>query len=137
RIGNEDVFYDATKRFNALQAGIALPLFGGAQQAKLSAIKINETIVKNNYTIALNQYSTRYNSLTIDYTARLKVVAYYKQTGLPNASLIIEKASLQYQGGDISYQQYALLINQALTIKNEYLDQAYELNKVIVELNNY
>ena len=52
-----------------------------------------------------------------------------------NAQLIIETANQQFANGDINYIEWVMLTNQAIAIKNEYLNGVYNLNESIIQLN--
>jgi cobalt-zinc-cadmium resistance protein CzcA len=66
-----------------------------------------------------------------------ETVNYFEQTGLKNASLIIETANKQFSSGLINYLEWIMLVNQATTVKNDYLDAVHRLNESIIQLNYY
>lgn len=136
RINNADRYFNTTDRFSMVQAGIGLPIFGGAQRSRVNALKVNQQIAQNNYDMAAERLQNRRTSLLILYSSRQQILTYYTNTGLSNASLIIRTAGLQYAQGEINYLQYATLINQSIGIRNDYLDAVKELNTTIIELNN-
>jgi cobalt-zinc-cadmium resistance protein CzcA len=66
-------------------------------------------------------------------------LSYYENEGLKNATIIIDTANSQLENGDIDYLQWVLVVNQAITIKNEYLDRINDYNKAVIDwqtLNN-
>ena len=136
RIDNSERYFGADHRFSYLQGGIGIPLLGGAQRAKVAAARINSRIAENERIIAAAELKNRRDALTAQYKARISAMAYYKQTGLVNAALIIGTADKQFLNGDINYLQYVTLINQAIATCSAYYDAVNDLNKVTTELNN-
>lgn len=136
RINNNEQYFNGSDRFHVVQAGIGLPIFNGAQRSRVNAFRINQQIAQNNYQIALNSYQSENNRLIKQFNTRQQILNYYKNTGLPNAALIIQTANQQYGEGEINYLQYSTLLNQAISIKNEYIDANREYNKTIIELNS-
>ena len=53
----------------------------------------------------------------------------------PNAILISETANRQFLGGDINYLDWVMLVNQALTIHNSYIDTINLYNESVIEWN--
>jgi cobalt-zinc-cadmium resistance protein CzcA len=65
----------------------------------------------------------------------LKTITIYESNTLNNAQLIIETANKQFANGEINYIEWVMLTNQAIAIKNEYLNGVYNLNESIIQLN--
>lgn len=64
---------------------------------------------------------------------------YFEGQGLKNADLIISTASKQFVGGEIDYLQWVILVDQAINIRNEYLESLYNYNLAVIQaqkLNN-
>ena len=59
---------------------------------------------------------------------------YYETEGLANAQTIINAANDQLSNGDIDYLQWVVVVNQAIIIKNEYLDTVNNYNKAVIAL---
>lgn len=136
RIGNSEQYFGADHRFTYLQGGIGIPLLGGAQRSRLQAARLNSRIAENERSIAAIELQNNRNTLRGQYKARVDNLTYYRQTGLPNADIIIHTANMQFVNGDINYLQYVSLINQAIATRSAYYDAVNDLNKVIIELNN-
>ncbi len=136
RIGNSEQYFGTDHRFTYLQGGIGIPLLGGAQRSRLLAARVNSKIAENEKNMAAIELKNRREALTGQYKARMANLAYYRQTGLPNADIIIRTANTQFVNGDINYLQYVSLINQAIATRSAYYDAMADLNKVIIELNN-
>src|SRR5215203_2117730 len=132
-----DKYFSASKRFSSVQAGVAIPIFNSAQKARINAAKINELISLNNYQIGVTTLNNQYRELFQTYQKHLQAVSYYESTALRNANTIANTANTQFTGGDINYLEWVLLMNQAITIRSEYIEALRNLNTTTVQLNNY
>jgi cobalt-zinc-cadmium resistance protein CzcA len=133
--GADDKYYSSSKRFHAVQIGVGIPLFNGAQKARINAAKVNETIADNSYLSGLQTLQKERESALIDYQKFLQTAAWYEQTALKNAETISSTATKQFINGDINYLEWVMLVNQSISIKSEYLDVIKSLNGTINQLN--
>ncbi|PAM93931.1 CusA/CzcA family heavy metal efflux RND transporter [Flavobacterium sp. IR1] len=130
----QDVYYDSGNRFNYITAGIAVPLFFGSQSAKNKAAKAEYQNFLAQAEALKIEVSTQTKNAAQEVQKFEKSVHYYENEGLANAQTIIEAANSQLQNGDIDYLQWVLVVNQAVTIKNEYLDTVNNFNKAVIAL---
>jgi heavy metal efflux system protein len=133
--GADDKYYSSSKRFHAVQIGVGIPLFNGAQKARINAAKVNETIADNSYLSGLQTLQKERGSALINYQKFLQTAAWYEQTALKNAETISSTATKQFINGDINYLEWVMLVNQSISIKSEYLDVIKSLNGTINQLN--
>ena len=59
----------------------------------------------------------------------------YEKTGLQQAALIIKNASIAYKQGQISYLEWIMLMNNAVTIELSYLQAIQQYNNTLIEIN--
>jgi len=133
--GADDKFYSGSKRFNAVQLGIGIPVFSGSQKAKINSAKFNRQIVESNYINGLQALQTEYQSALKQYNKYAQTIAYYENNALKNASLITSTANQQLAAGSINYLEWVQLINQAMTVKNDYVEAVKNFNEAIIHLN--
>lgn len=134
--GADEKFYNASTRFQSVQAGIGLPLFFGAQKSKISALKINKEMAENNYLTGLKTLQSEYQQALLSYQKDLQAVNYFESTALKNAELILSTANKQFSNGEINYLEWVLLINQSVSIHSDYVDAVKNLNQSIIQLNS-
>ena len=137
KIDHVEKFYNGSNRFSSAQAGVAIPLFNTSQKARIKAAKVNEKISEHNYQAGLANLNNQYREAIETYQQYVQAVAYYETTALPNAATIAKTANSQFLGGDINYLEWVLLMNQAITIRSEYIDALHNLNNTTIQLNNY
>ncbi|QEM06115.1 CusA/CzcA family heavy metal efflux RND transporter [Mucilaginibacter rubeus] len=127
--------YDGSNRFSSVQLGVSVPLFFGAQKNKISASRIKEQQAQIDYLSGLQALQNRYKQAAAEVVKYQKLTAYYEKTGLPNATLILKTANLQFTAGQVNYLEYTLLINQATALRSEYTDAVNNLNQAIIQIN--
>lgn len=133
--GADNKTYTSSTRFQSVQLGVGIPLFFGAQKAKLSASRVNQQIADNAYQLEKKQVENQYQSLLAKHRSNLATIDYFEKTALKNAELIFQTADKQYLNGEIGYLDWVLLTNQAIAIQSGYLDAVRSLNETIIQIN--
>ena len=133
--GADNVLYDKTNRFHSAQIGLGIPIFGGLQTARIKASKIAETIAENELNNQKTIFKNKYEKLIYDYQKNIEKINYFEKTAIPNTIIIEATANKQFYNGEINYLDWTLLINQSISIKNNYIDSVMEYNQTIIQLN--
>ena len=136
-VGADEKFYSSSKRFSSVQAGLGIPIFARAQKARISGAKFSKLLAENNYASGWQSLQTEYQLALTNYKKYLQTVTYYEGTALKNATLITNTANQQLANGNINYLEWVLLLNQATTVKNDYIESVKNLNQSIIQLNYY
>ena len=131
---NTEKYYGSDKRFESFNAGIGIPLFYGAQRAKIVAADRQIKQREQELAAVKQQLNTDLAGAIKTYTQRKKSAAVYRSTMLPNATTIISAANTKLSLGEISYLEWTLLINQALQIRNEYFTTIEQMNEAAFEI---
>ncbi len=134
-IGADDKTYTVADRFQSFQVGIGIPLFNGAQKAKIQAVRVNEQVAATQLDAQSLSLQTQYRSALAQYRNGLNAVQYYRNSALRNADTIVMTANLQLANGDINYLDWVMLINHAFAIQTAYLDAVQALNESILMLH--
>ncbi|MDO8998632.1 MAG: CusA/CzcA family heavy metal efflux RND transporter [Bacteroidota bacterium] len=133
--GADNLIYTSSTRFQSVQVGVGIPLFFGAQRAKINSSKINQIISENNYLQEVNLLQSQYKSTLRQYQSNLATVNYYENTALKNAAVIYEIANKQFANGELNYLEWVIVTNQAISIHSNYLDAVKNLNETIIQIN--
>lgn len=133
--GANEVVYDAGSRFHSIQAGVSVPLFTKGQKNRAKASKIMETVAQSDYEAATALLQTQNKKLMAAYLSNLEIVRYFENNGLKNALLIAETAEKQFVNGEINYLDFVLLLNQSISIQNNYTEALKTLNDTVIQLN--
>ena len=123
--------------FSSAQIGVALPLSFVGQRARINAARAGEAVARNNVRLGLATLGNDYAEALRAREKYAQAVAYYEATALPNAATIASVAERQFLGGDINYLEWVLLMNQAITIRSDYLDALRNLNRTTIQVNAY
>lgn len=134
-MGADNIYYGSNKRFGAASFGIGIPLFTGAQKARINASKVSEAIAENTYQTQILNLENQRLSLMSRYENYLQTVAFYEENSLTEAKVIRETANKQFINGEINYLDWVLLNNQVVSIQANYLDLVRNLNESIISLN--
>lgn len=134
-VGADNIDYAYDKRFQAAQIGLGIPLFFKSFNAKIDASKLEQLMAENSLKTETNLMNAEWNKTNAQYSNYFKTINIYESKTLNNAQLIIETANKQFANGDINYIEWVMLTNQAIAIKNEYLNGVYNLNESIIQLN--
>jgi heavy metal efflux system protein len=135
--GADNKLYSPSKRFNAVQLGIGIPIFAKAQKAKISSAKFGKQLAQSNYAVGVQALQSEYNTAYLQYHKHLQTVQYFETAALKNAALITATANQQLTNGSINYLDWVQLINQATTVKNDYTEAVKNLNESIIQLNYF
>ena len=133
--GADNILYNSSTRFQSAQAGLGIPLFFGAQRAKIKAAKMYRQITEQQYWEAKQKIESALESASVQHQINLENTQYLEQNSLPNIALITDAANKQFMNGDINYLDWVMLINQAIGIENSYLDAVKALNESTIQIN--
>ncbi len=134
-LGENSKIYDSSNRFHSVQFGLSIPIFAQAQKAKIRASKIAVNIAQSQLLETNANLQNQYKRLFADWKTNLGSVKYYETEGLKNAVKITETAEKQFLNGEINYLDFAMLINQAINLQNNYIDAVKLLNNNIIQIN--
>jgi heavy metal efflux system protein len=136
-VGADEKYYSSSKRFSSVQAGLGIPIFARAQKAKISGAKFSKTIAENSYALGWQSLQGEYEQALNNYKKYRQTVTYFETTALKNANLITTTANQQLANGSINYLEWVLLMNQATTVKNDYIESVKNLNQSTIQLNYF
>ena len=134
--GNEK-FYDVSKRFSSVFAGLSIPLFFNAAHARNTSSKLNFEAAKKDYDNTLQKQQTELQQLLINLQKNKKTLQYFESGALKQSKVLSENASLQFNNGAINYMEWLMLIHQSIGIQSDYLNAINDWNRNIIELNSY
>ncbi|SHM18182.1 TolC family protein [Hymenobacter psychrotolerans] len=134
RLGYFNQTIDKRRGFQVAQAGVALPLLGGAQRGRIAAAKVAEQAATAQLSYAGLQLSTQLSGLRQQLTRARASLEYYQQTALPQARLILDAANKSFRAGDIDYVEFVVNTQPAWDLQAAYLDQITQYNTLVISL---
>lgn len=134
-MGADEKMYNAGHRFHTAHVGIGIPIFTSAQKARIKASRINEQVFENNYNIEKQLLKNKLAAAITRYQQNKQTIELYETAYLKNIHTIKETAYKQFINGEINYLDFVMLLNQAITIQNNFVDALHNLNQSAIELN--
>lgn len=131
--GISQKYYGGSTRFGIYQFGMGLPIFNGATKARIKSTKIGLEITELSKSQQLEQLNAQYAKLSSTYQKQIEIFQYYTREGLKMSDEMTRQASVRFKSGDISFAEWALLVNQALQIKISYADVVKALQFSLAE----
>lgn len=116
-------------RFTGLQLGISLPLWFPSHVARVKSAEFSRQASASQYEHEKNLLSGRLAQAMQSYRKAAKSIAYYQESALPNASLILRQAQTSFRAGEIGYAEYLLGVRSAMSIREGYLVAVHEFNQ--------
>jgi cobalt-zinc-cadmium resistance protein CzcA len=136
-IGANDLFYTRNTRFTSFQVGVGIPLFYTAQKANLNAAKIQYRITQQEYNIGIKLFQNQYKIAVNNYQRAVQKIRIWEENLLPKSKILLIQANQQLETGAISYTEWAVLVQQAIHIQLNYLEDIRTLYFSLTELQYY
>jgi cobalt-zinc-cadmium resistance protein CzcA len=132
--GVDNIYYGSGDRFHSVNLTLELPLFAKATRTRIKAAQVQaEQAGMQRDAIA---QSTRFRYAAIEQELRKfrEQIAYFDDKGHAQTEALQQQAREAYTAGELDFLQWTLLMNQAITIKLNYLDALKAYNAQLVEL---
>lgn len=136
-VDGTEKYFNASKRFSSVIAGIGIPIFSRSLNARIRSSEAQYRAVQSEYADTLALQKTALQQLLLQYQKNEQTLNNYQQAVTKQVAVIYENATLQYTNGAINYLEWAMLINQAISLEANYIDALSERNRTVAELNSY
>lgn len=127
-------YYDVGKRFQGFEAGINIPLFAGAQRARVRSAQINQRTKEAQADALYFSLLQRGTALLSDLKRFQIQINFYRNSALPQAELLITKSQRAFEAGEMDYYQLSQSITNALEVRKQFLDLLNQYNQTAIEL---
>lgn len=131
---NTNKFYLRADRFQSVTVGLGIPLFFGANTARVKAAKTQVLVQKKEYQSLQATVKTDLENAIELYTRGRELVTTYNETLIPNADTIIRTATNRLESGEIDYLNWVILINQSFDLRSQYYQAVQQLNEALFEI---
>ncbi|MHA8074924.1 CusA/CzcA family heavy metal efflux RND transporter [Aquirufa sp. HETE-40SA] len=132
RIGMTNQSIENVGGQNFIQAGLAIPIFGKGQKAKIASAKLQEEAFISQKIQAESALQTDYKNAEAAVAKYRASLAYYTATALPQAALLEKTALKSYQQGEIEYVEMLQNTQQAWQIRESYIREVNAYNQAII-----
>lgn len=130
----DDMYFDGNKRFSSVNVGVGIPIFSGAQRARIKAGQIDVTRQQQVTAATRQQLVVNLENSTQVFLQRTSLIQEYLQLLLPNARTIIQTATQRLQAGETGYLDWVILVNQALQIRSDYFNAVQQRNEAAFDI---
>ncbi len=134
RVGYFNQSINRVNGYQVAQAGISLPILGGAQRARIAAARLGEQVADNQLAYATTQLTGQLSALRQQLRRARLSLDYYEREALPQARLILVTAEKSFRAGDVDYVTYVVNTEPAWQIQNAHLDQVRQYNELVIGL---
>ncbi len=134
-INGQDVYYDRSKRFQGLTAGIAVPLTFMSNASKVKSLELQKQVMQKEADNGRLFLQVQLQNAVTQYNQQLAQYSFYKNANLSNATVIINTANLNYRSGNIAYMEYLQALQTASDIQLGYLQTVNQINQSVITIN--
>lgn len=127
-------YYGVGKRFQGVEAGIAIPLFAKPQKARVRAAEINQQIQEAQVQAFYFGLSQRGTTLLSDLRRLHIQIDFYRNTAIPQANLLIGTSQRAFEAGELDYYQLSQSINNAVDVRRQYVEILNQYNQTAIEI---
>lgn len=127
--------YNNNPRFQGVQLGISLPIFGrSGNKARNDAAKAQIFVQQNQQEYIQSQLQSELEQHINEYIYWKNKVLFYKELALPNSETLVKNATKAYQSGDIGYVEYAQALNTNLDTQRGFLEAINAMNQMVITI---
>jgi cobalt-zinc-cadmium resistance protein CzcA len=126
--------YSPGTRIAGIQVGVALPIFNGANRARVKSEQLSSQIAQTDLLNTKSRIRMEYNQQVREYEQHLQAVNYYQNQGLKQADEQLRIAQVSFDLGEIGYLEYIQNISAAVQSRLSYIEALSELNQSAIQI---
>lgn len=128
-------YYDNGLRFQGFTLGVSIPVFAGSSTARVQAARLAVERDKAQADYLQAELRTRLADEKQQLETASSLIAYYRDTAVPNANKITANATKAYLNGDISYVEYVQGLDTANGILLNYAEAIRQYNQAVINIH--
>jgi heavy metal efflux system protein len=133
-VDGQEMYFDASKRFQGFQVGLAVPLFFNAYNAKVKSAALAGKVAQGKTEATQANLQGAYLQAVQEYIGNRSNLTYYNQSALPSAQLILSTSKQAYALGEIGYPEYLLNLKTANEIMEKQLLAMLQTNLSVANI---
>jgi cobalt-zinc-cadmium resistance protein CzcA len=126
--------YAPGTRIAGIQVGVALPIFNGANRARVKSEQLSAQVAQTDLLNTKSRIRMEYNQEVREYEQHLQSVNYYQNQGLKQADEQLRIAQVSFDLGEIGYLEYIQNISAAVQTRLSYIEALSELNQSAIQI---
>lgn len=123
---------NSSNRFTGFQIGLSIPLWFAPHQGRVKAAEFNKLAAQSNYDYFRTSLQGQLEQAAQQYVKNKNSLAYFNESALPNADLILKQSQAAFRGGEIGYAEFLLSLRNAIDIREGYLITLNDFNQSII-----
>lgn len=123
---------NSRNRFTGFQVGLSIPLWIAPHQGRVKAAEFNKLAAQHNYDYFRISIEGQLQQAAQQYVKNRSSLAYFNESALPNADLILKQSQAAFRSGEIGYAEFLLSMRNAIDIKEGYLKTLNDYNQSII-----
>lgn len=120
--------------FMGFEVGVSVPLFFGAQRARLKSARHDAELARTEAEEQLLQLRSRHAEAQNDLRKAQANLDYYTTQGIPQADKLERISQVSYEKGAIGYVEYIQNLQTAVDIRNAYATAVNEYNQAAISI---
>lgn len=138
-IGSQNVdgtekFYNGNKRFQGVQAGIAIPIFYKPFKYRIQAAKTEKQAAQSDFELLRLNLTGQLKQSVQEYTKNKASINYYESSAVPNATFILRQAQAAFRNGEIGYVEFLQAVKTNADIRLGYLQAINQYNQSLIQI---
>jgi len=126
--------YSPGTRIGGIQVGMAIPIFNGANRARVKSEQLAVQVAQTNYQSTLSEIRLQYDQELRSYKKFKQLVNYYTSVGLKQADEQIRIAQISFNLGEINYMEYIQNTSAGIENKLAYINALTRLYQSIIQI---
>lgn len=134
-INGQDIYFDRSRRFTGINAGITIPLTFFSNAARVKALNFEKQASQKAADNRKLQLQSELNNAYQQYNFSMAQYSYYRTTALPNTETIMKTASTAFKSGAVSYIEYLQALQTSTEVQLSYLLAVDQVNQAVININ--
>ena len=127
--------YAGSRNYQGFEVGLGIPLFFGEQRARIKAGQHALDMSIHLQAHYVRMYDNKVNELMGKIGKFEESIHYYEKSGKELARELTRVAETSYAAGEIDFFRLVQSLDNAIEIELDYLDNLFEYNKLVLDLN--
>jgi cobalt-zinc-cadmium resistance protein CzcA len=121
-------------RFQGFQVGVSIPLYWGAQSARVKAADFSQKSAESTYQAQLKSLQGNIAEAHQELSKHQESLNYYRNSLLPKSTLILSQSEKAYRAGEIGYLEFLQGLRTTAEIRSGYLEILNNYNQAVIRL---
>ncbi|MBC7892968.1 MAG: CusA/CzcA family heavy metal efflux RND transporter, partial [Sphingobacteriaceae bacterium] len=132
--GNSTDAATALNRFQGVQVGIGIPIFGKPYRARIQAAELTRQVQQSRLTLRQRTLEGDVATALAEASKFRESLDYYQSAALPQARELIRQANRSFSAGEIGYVEFLQALGTGNEIQIGYLQTLNDYNQAVLRL---